>query len=138
MNLINVQEFIARYNHAEHAAKADAYFDKAASNIYYWRKPLDSGPGAATHLVKFAQLLTHLELYKGARLLDFGVGTCWTSRMFAYMYCDVTALDVSQQALRLGEKILDADPIRKDLKVRFLVYDGRRIPVADSSMDRIV
>lgn len=139
MELINVRDLIARYDHAEHAAKANAYFDKAAeSDYYYYRKPLNTGKEAAEHLLKFGQLVSHLELYPGVRVLDFGAGTCWSSRMFAYMRCEVTAVDVSDQALRFGEKINSEFPLQDELKIRYLVYDGRRLPVDDGSMDRVV
>jgi SAM-dependent methyltransferase len=138
MSLIDVRELIARYDHVEHVAKADAYFKKAAENPYYWRKPFFTGFEAGALLRGFAQVVASLDLYPGAALLDFGVGSCWSSRMFAYMGCRVTAVDVSVNALRLGETIIAGDPLRRDLDIRFLAYDGVRLPVADGSIDRIV
>jgi len=138
MSSIDVRELIARYDHAEHVAKADAYFEKAAENPYYWRKPFFTGSEAGALLRGFAEVVASLDLYPGATLLDFGVGSCWSSRMFAYMGCRVTAVDVSVNALRLGETIIAGDPLRHALDIRFLAYDGVRLPVADGSIDRIV
>lgn len=138
MSVIDVAELIAGYDHSEHVAKADAYFENAAANPYYWRKPLYNGLEAAALLHNFSQILHDLDLYPGARILDFGAGSCWSSRWFAYMGCSVIAVDVSRNALKLGEEIAARDPIRGDLDLTFLPYDGERIALEDASIDRIV
>jgi cyclopropane fatty-acyl-phospholipid synthase-like methyltransferase len=112
---IDVADLIARYDHGEHVAKAEAYFANASGNPYYWRKPLHNGAEAAALLRNFSQVVTSLDLYPGAKLLNFGAGSCWSSRWFAYM--GVTAVDVSRNVLRLGEEIAAKDPIR-DMPMR--------------------
>lgn len=138
MAIVDVAELIARYDHGEHVAKAEAYFANASGNPYYWRKPLYNGPEAAALLRNFSQVVTSLDLYPGVRLLDFGAGSCWSSRWFAYMGCTVTAVDVSRNALQLGEAIAAKDPIRDQLHLDFLAYDGFHIDLPDGSIDRIV
>lgn len=135
---IDVRDLIARYDHAEHVAKADAYFEGAAENPYYARKPFWNADEASSLLRNFSEVITHLELFPGATVLDFGAGTCWSSRMLAYMDYDVTACDVSLKALRAGIDMIERDPLRPQFKIGFLHYDGVRIDLADSSMDRIV
>lgn len=45
-------------------------------------------------------------LFPGVRILDFGAGTCWMSRLLAMLGCNVTAVDVSRKALEVGDKFL--------------------------------
>jgi SAM-dependent methyltransferase len=137
-DLIDVKDLIRAHDGATHAARADAYFKNAEDNPYYWRKPFNDGETVSDLMRDFSQIVTHLELFQGAKVLDFGAGTCWSSRLFAYMGCSVTAVDISAKALRLGERIISHDPLRDQLDLRFLPFDGDRIDVADASMDRIV
>jgi hypothetical protein len=49
------------------------------------------------------------------------------------------ALDVSDKALAIGRSIFARDPrTRWDLRPAFTVYDGRTLPLADGTIDRIV
>jgi SAM-dependent methyltransferase len=53
--------------------------------------------------------------------------------------CHTISMDVSPKALELGEELFRLDPRQRlDLAPRFLAYDGRRFPLADESVDRIV
>lgn len=82
-HFIDVASLIANYDPTEHVAKADAYFENAVENQFFWRKPLHEAVDAAAILRNFSQTLVGLDLYPGARLLDFGAGSCWSSRWFA-------------------------------------------------------
>jgi SAM-dependent methyltransferase len=137
-DLIRVEDLIGAYDSATHVARADAYFKGAEANPFFWRKPFNDAAGASELMRNFSEILAHLDLYNGIDLMDFGAGTCWSSRLFAYMGCSVTAVDVSVNALRAGEHILGADPLRAELDIRFLAYDGETIGLGDESMDRIV
>lgn len=55
-----------------------------------------------------------------------------------FLECDVVALDVSQSALKLGQRAIERDPLTRSMKLAFLRYDGRIIPLADHDVDRIV
>jgi SAM-dependent methyltransferase len=137
-DLIRVQDLILAHDGAVHAARADAYFEGAEHNPYFWRKPFNDGGTVAELMRDFSQVVAHLDLFNDVELMDFGAGSCWSSRLFAYMGCSVTAVDVSAKALRAGEHIIAADPLRSQLDIRFLPYDGQTIGLADGSMDRIV
>jgi hypothetical protein len=50
----------------------------------------------------------------------------------------VTAIDVSKNALQIGRSIHEEDPLTRDLPIDFRVFDGRSIPAADKSFDRIL
>ena len=135
---VDVRELIAASPSEEHVARADAYFSGVGWHTMHARKPF-AEPLEAEHLSRtlFA-LLPHLELYRGARLLDFGAGTCWSSLIWAYLGCTVIATDVSANALRFGEQRVRADPIGKDLPVSFLRFDGQRFELPDACVDRVV
>ncbi len=137
-SFIDVRELMAAGSAEEHVARADAYFDGVGWHTMHARKPF-AEPLEAEHLSRslFA-LVPHLELYRGARLLDFGAGTCWSSLIWAYLGCTVIATDVSANALRFGEQRVRADPLGKDLPVSFLQFDGRRFDLPDACVDRVV
>src|SRR5437879_5980673 len=75
----------------------------------------------------------------GAVVLDFGAGSCWTSRYLSQLGCRVIALDVSPTALRYGQELYARQPLIGDRPApRFLQFDGKRIDVEDASVDRIL
>jgi SAM-dependent methyltransferase len=135
---IDVRELMRSTALEEHVAKADTYFTGAGWDTVHARKPFAEAV-EAEHLTRAVSvLLPHLELFSGARVLDFGAGTCWSSMIWAYLGCTVIATDVSANALRFGEERVRADPIAKDLPVSFLRFDGRRFDLPDASVDRII
>jgi ubiquinone/menaquinone biosynthesis C-methylase UbiE len=135
---IDVRELMRSTALEDHVAKADDYFSGAGWDSVHARKPF-ADPLEAEHLTRaLTVLLPHLELFSGARVLDFGAGTCWSSMIWAYLGCTVIATDVSANALRFGEERLRADPVAKDLPVSFLRFDGRRFDLPDASVDRII
>jgi SAM-dependent methyltransferase len=84
-----------------------------------------------------AALLPILERQAGRsdRLLDYGCGTGIFSVKAAQLVCEVTGLDVSQSMLDWGKKI------EKELGLegmRWILGDGRSIPLADASVDWVV
>ena len=125
-------------SHDEHLAKADAYFASVGWDTAHARKPFAETEEAEQLLRSLFVLLPHLELFSGARVLDFGAGTCWSSLIWGYLGCEVIAADVSANALFFGEERVRADPIGKDLPISFLQYDGKRLDLPDSAVDRIV
>ncbi len=135
---IDVRELMRSTALEDHVAKADAYFAGLGSDSVHARKPF-ADPVEAEQLTRaLTVLLPHLDLFSGARVLDFGAGTCWSSMIWAYLGCTVIATDVSANALRFGEERLRADPVAKDLPVSFLRFDGRRFDLPDASVDRII
>ena len=134
---IDVRNLMRQTPLAEHLANADAYFRDAGWNTMHARKPF-ANPAEAEQLIRALWVLVpNLELFPGAKLLDFGAGTCWSSLIFGYLGCEVIATDVSHNALRFGEERVRADPIGTSLPITFLPFDGRRLEVADASVDRV-
>ena len=111
MQQIDFRDVVARYSFAEHAARADHYFAALDLSSPVARKPFASPHEAAELCVGVAALLPDLLLFPGARVLDFGAGTCWMSRLLAMLGCHVTAVDVSRKALALGEALIRGDAL---------------------------
>jgi SAM-dependent methyltransferase len=103
-------------------------------------KPFMSLNEASNSLAKLAPLLDGLCLGKTMTVLDFGAGTCWLSRFLGLLGCRTVCLDVSATALELGSQMFEAWPCLDGPPEppRFLLFDGRRIDLADNSIDRVV
>ncbi|WP_255375793.1 class I SAM-dependent methyltransferase [Saccharomonospora sp. CUA-673] len=72
-------------------------------------------------------------------VLDFGAGTCWTSRWLTQLGCRVIASDISPSALELGRHLYERAPVLGERpEPEFLVFDGHRIDLPDASVDRIL
>lgn len=102
------------------------------------RKPSFGISDTQQILYGLSAVLHGLNLFPGARILDFGAGTGWLSKILGFLDCEAIALDVSQSALRLGQRALENDPLSRGLKLSFLRYDGRSISLPDRHVDRIV
>lgn len=135
---IDFREVVARHSFAEHAARADKYFSTLDFASLVARKPFAAPAEAAELCAGLATLLPNLLLFSGARVLDFGAGTCWMTRLLALLGCDVTAVDVSRKALEVGERLIRSDALGSQLKVSFVPLDGPELPFADGTFDRIV
>lgn len=135
---IDVRDLIARYDAARHAELADAYFEPRMNNIVLRRKPFITTYEMVQILTAFSHVVDALRIFPQVRVLDFGAGTAWSSRFLASLGCQVTAIDVSKNALQIGKSIHQEDPQTRDLPIEFRVFDGRSIPAPDKSFDRIL
>lgn len=135
---IDVRELIARYDHVRHAALADAYFAPLLDNQLLRRKPFAHLGEAVQIMAAFSQLLDGLALFRQARVLDFGIGTGWSSRILASLGMQVTAIDVSENALRMARSIQEQDPLLRGLPIDYRVFDGRALPFEAGAFDRIL
>lgn len=135
---IDFREIIARHSFAEHAKRADHYFASLNFHSPVARKPFAAPAEAAEICGGLAALLPDLLLFPGARVLDFGAGTCWMARLLALLGCEVTAADVSGKALELGARLIRSDPLADQLCVQFVTLDGPDLPFEDGTFDRVV
>ena len=135
---IDVRLLIARYDHQRHAELADAYFAPLLDNICLRRKPFANIDEAIQIMAGLSHALDGLRLFPKARVLDFGAGTCWSTRILASLGCRPTALDVSLNALLIGRSIHREDPLTRDLDIEYGIFDGRSIPAPDQAFDRIL
>ena len=79
--MVDVDELLRTLSVERLAEAADDYF---RSNLdergYYFIKPFSGVDEAPDHLVAFAQLVAGLRPLPGMRILDFGAGSCWSTR----------------------------------------------------------
>ena len=137
--LFDVRQLIAELSIKELCEAAEGYFRKIKDWEHYIAKPFADAGEMPELIVPFAQLVQGLQLVPGLRVLDFGAGTCWTSRMLTQMGCEVIALDVSPTALEIGRELYRRQPVAGDQPApRFLEFDGRMIDLPDASVDRII
>lgn len=138
--VIDPKELIAELSVEELNRYSDEYYARLPLPDFQLAKPFSMVADAAEHFRLLGLLLGGLRMQPGLRVLDFGAGTCWLTKMIWRMGCPVVALDVSQRALDLGKRLF-ADfpvPLAPDAKVEFLRFDGRRIDLPDASVDRVV
>lgn len=135
---IDVRDLIARYDFNKHAQLADAYFEPLLNNPIIRRKPFAHVHDAIHIMGSFAHVLDGLRLFQQAKVLDFGAGTCWSSRILASMGARVTAVDVSGNALAIGRSIHEQDPTTRELPIEYRVFDGRSLPAESGAFDRVL
>jgi SAM-dependent methyltransferase len=135
--LINCSELISKYPVEDFCEAAEEYF-KRISN---WDEIL-SKPFRLTEvqhlLLDVSFLIRGLNLFPRMTILDFGCGTCWTSRILNQLGLKVISLDVSDTALKIGKKLIEENPVfGKQPELQFLHFDGKTINLPDNSVDRI-
>lgn len=118
---------------------ADAYFARMTLASEQCRKPFGN-PADAVHQTRHLGLvLDAADLFRGARVLDFGCATGWLTLGLAQMGCDAIGVDIAPNALKLAEALkARRAPAQGSGSLEFLAYDGKRLPVDGASLDRIV
>ena len=121
-------------------ATADRYFKSLSDPVPWMSKPFSSFLEAPEMLQTLGVLLSGLHLAKTMTVLDFGAGSCWLSRMLTQLHCQAIACDVSSTALDIGKQLYSRSPILGKclFPPKFVHFDGRRIPLPDCSVDRII
>ncbi|MBM7815119.1 methyltransferase domain-containing protein [Saccharothrix algeriensis] len=136
---VDVAELIRTVTVEELAERAEGYFRAVEDPELLLTKPAKDPTDAPDLLVTFGQVLRGLRPQPGMTVLDFGAGTCWTSRFLTQLGCRVIALDVSPTALELGRRLFEVQPVLGDQpEPDFLVFDGHRIDLPDASVDRVL
>jgi len=129
---------MAELGDEELLASADAYFATMTLASEQCWKPF-SNPADVIHLTRHPGLvLEAAQLFRGARVLDFGCGTGWLTLALAQTGCDATGVDISPAAIDLANELTLKPPRAGRNAVAFRVYHGTRLPLADASMERIV
>jgi SAM-dependent methyltransferase len=134
MDPIDYRQIAGKYTFEEHAERADRYYSSIDINSPIARKPYAEPLEAVELSAGVAAILSGLDLFRGARVLDFGAGTCWLGRILASLGCDVTSCDVSEGALAMGRRIAE----QQGVAMNFATITGDRLPFEDGSFDRVV
>jgi len=135
---VDVQQRIAQLSDTELLKAADAYFARFTTDSIQYKKPFSDpaqSPKLAMHL---GIMLQAADLFRGARVLDFGCSTGWLTLGLAQMGCDAIGIDVTPSAIRLAERLKATRRVKSDGSMDFHCYDGYRLPLSDESIDRIV
>lgn len=138
-NFIDVKTLVQGLSDEELLQSADAYFARMSLTSEQCRKPWGN-PSDAVHQSRHLGLvLEAADLFRGARVLDFGCATGWLTLGLAQMGCNAVGVDISPNALKLAAGLKAArPPAQGGGTLDFLVYDGHRLPLEDESLDRIV
>jgi SAM-dependent methyltransferase len=83
-------------------------------------------------------MFTAAQLFRGARVLDFGCATGWLTRMLASMGCHATGTDVSRIALGSADRFARRHHPELLERLEWKLFDGSRLDLPDASMDRIL
>jgi ubiquinone/menaquinone biosynthesis C-methylase UbiE len=136
---IEVAELIEQTTIEELNQAAEAYFASITNWDHQLAKPFSQAHEAPTLLIDMAVLMQGLQLTAGATVLDFGAGTGWFARFLTQLGCRVILLDVSKTALAMAQELYRRQPVIGDRPApEFLLFDGRTIPLPDSSVDRVL
>lgn len=136
---IDVRELIRTLSDEELLRSADDYFARMAPASEQCRKPWGNPRDAVHQTRHLGLMLDAADLFRGARVLDFGCATGWLTMGLAQMGCNALGVDISPNAIRLADKLKGARaPAQGGGTLEYHVYDGRRLPVDDESLDRIV
>jgi hypothetical protein len=132
--MVDVRQLIEKYSIEELNEAADEYFSRLGNWDRLLAKPFGSSNDAIHLLVQLSYLLQGLDLYPGMKVLDFGCGPGWTSRLLNQMGFEVISLDVSPTALRIAGELATRHPVfGQQPPQRFLQFDGRRIDLPAES-----
>lgn len=140
--LIDVKALLRQYTVDELNGAADDYYKD------FELKRIDLKPftlPSAQHLfAELAHMIGGLELVPGDKVLDFGCGIGWASRMLNACGCEVVGMDVSGRAVAIAEKLsgewrgcferMGGSPLRP---LSFKRFDGHTIELASDSVDRV-
>jgi ubiquinone/menaquinone biosynthesis C-methylase UbiE len=138
-DLIDVRQLMAGASIEELNQLAEEYFSRLTDWNYHLSKPFGALDKTPQLLINFAVTLQGLSLCPGLTVLEFGAGTGWASRFLSQLGCRVIAVDVSKTALRIAEELYKRHPLIGDRPApRFLKFDGYRLDLPDSSVDRIM
>jgi SAM-dependent methyltransferase len=138
-DFIDVKTLLTTLSLEELNRTSDEYFRQHEDLSAYLGRPFSNAEESSDLLIAFSQVVTGLNPPYGSDILDFGAGTCWSTRFLAQMGHAVTAMDVSPTALEIGRELLRRLPVvGQHVPPSFLVFDGRRFDLPDESVDYIV
>lgn len=135
---IDVRQLIDELSVEELCQTAEEFFARLPNWDYLHAKPFAAIGETPELLVCLAQVVQGLNLLPDMTILDFGAGSCWTSRFLSQLGLQVIACDVSASALEIGRELYRRHPVIGNQPApRFLQFDGHSFDLPDNSVDRI-
>lgn len=134
---IDVNDLIAAFDLDHYKKMANEYFSKISLDHDVMRKPFNTQAEAALLLPGVAAVIDGLGLFKGARILDFGCGGGWLTRVFALLGSEAYGIDLAASAVDVASKALAADLFAGKIQAEFREYDGRTVPFSADFFDGI-
>ena len=130
-------ELIARTRAFNDAS--ERYFADYKDHAYLLGKPYTDTLQFARRLFDVGVLVHWLRLSPGEVVVELGAGTCWLSHILNRFGCKTIAIDISASALDLGRTLFERDTLTNwGLHPQFLPYDGHRIPLPDTHVDKVL
>lgn len=139
--LVDVRALMDRYTVEELNEAADDYY-KDFESKRITLKPFNL-PDAQHLLAGFAHMICGLDLTSDDKVLDFGCGMGWASRMLNACGCEVIGMDVSGRATVIASNISREwgkffTAMGEDRPgLSFKRFDGYRIDLPDASVSKI-
>ena len=139
-SMIDPHDVIRRYSVEELIETADQYFSRVDDATPLMLKPFSFLDETPEMLHNLGLLLGGLRLGRTMKVLDFGAGTCWLSRILIQLNCQAISCDVSAAALDIGKRLFrELPPIGTvAYQPQFLIFDGHHIDLPNESVDRII
>ena len=135
---IDVRQRMREWSVEELCETAEEFFARVDNWDYLHSKPFAAVNETPELLINFAQVVRGLKLLPDMTILDFGAGSCWTSRFLSQLGLRVIAVDVSETALRIGEELYKRHPLIGDQpQPQFLRFNGHTLDLPDESVDRV-
>jgi len=118
---------------------SERYFAGYKDEAYLLGKPYTDTVNFARRLFDIGVIVHWLRLSPGEVVAELGAGTCWLSHFLNRFGCRTIAIDVSPTALKMGRELFERDPLTNwTLEPEFRVYDGHRLPLPDSHVDKML
>ena len=137
-DFIDVRQRMSEWSVEELCETAEEFFARVDNWDYLHAKPFAAVNETPELLINFAQVVRGLKLLPDMTIVDFGTGSCWTSRFLSQLGLRVIAVDVSSSALKIGEELYKRLPLIGDQPApEFLHFDGHKLNLPDESVDRI-
>ncbi|MBF0273796.1 MAG: class I SAM-dependent methyltransferase [Nitrospinae bacterium] len=136
---LSPKEVINKHSVEELCNTAEDYY-KNTDPERLMARPLESVKEAPYIFYRLGLIFSGMHLGATMKVLEFGAGSCWLSRMLNQMGCSTISVDVSSTALDIGKKLfLKFPPIGGcSEEPQFVRFDGYTIDLPDESVERII
>jgi glycosyltransferase involved in cell wall biosynthesis/SAM-dependent methyltransferase len=137
-NFIDVRQRMREWSVEELCETAEEFFARLDNFDYLHAKPFAAVNETPELLINFAQVVRGLKLLPDMTIVDFGAGSCWTSRFLSQLGLRVIAVDASSSALKIGAELYKRHPLIGDQpQPQFLHFNGHTLDLPDESVDRL-